>query len=517
MKDKVSIIIPVYNGANYMREAIDSALNQTYKNIEVIVVNDGSNDNGETSEIAKSYKDRIVYIEKENGGVSSAINLAIRQMTGDYFSWLSHDDIYYPEKIEHQMKEIKKYDDHTIIYSNFDFIDADGVKYDTVYLDHEMLTRKPDYAVFRGAISGTTLLIPKKAFDEYGLFDESLRCVQDYLKWFEMMNTYKFVHLDEVLGAWRVHDRQVTNTSPKVITEGNWLWTKMANDYPLERKIKLSGSEYLFYYELRQFLETTPYQEAIDNCRKHEENCLRKINKDAKEAEVAVVIIDNGNEVDLINTINSIKKQKSNKCNIIIEGKIKYEKYPNTKNREETLKRIKEDIYTFINAGNIVKEDWLKEQIPTMYLLNKAVVISNNKNYKDKELVDNLASFATPIDTVLFNNKYKVKYQNDYQYMYDMAKIGGSMIVTNKDYLEVFNKKYDIDSLFAYQELVIKEHLATQNQIAKLNYDIVCIYNKYAKTDKKVYMYEQCNELKELMFSRSFRLLKKYIDRKKKK
>ena len=68
----VSIVIPVYNGANYMREAIDSALAQTYENKEIIVVNDGSSDNGETDRIAKEYGDRIRYILKQNGGVSSA-------------------------------------------------------------------------------------------------------------------------------------------------------------------------------------------------------------------------------------------------------------------------------------------------------------------------------------------------------------------------------------------------------------------------------------------------------------
>ena len=90
---KVSIIIPVYNGANYVSEAIDSALAQTYKNIEIIVVNDGSSDDGATEKIAKSYGDRIRYFAKENGGVSSALNFGIRQMTGEWFSWLSHDDL----------------------------------------------------------------------------------------------------------------------------------------------------------------------------------------------------------------------------------------------------------------------------------------------------------------------------------------------------------------------------------------------------------------------------------------
>ncbi|MDR1982842.1 MAG: glycosyltransferase family 2 protein [Holosporaceae bacterium] len=88
----VSMVTPVYNGSNYMREAIDSALAQTYKNIEIIVVNDGSTDN--TEDIALSYGDKIRYFKKENGGVASALNLAIENMKGKYFSWLSHDDAY---------------------------------------------------------------------------------------------------------------------------------------------------------------------------------------------------------------------------------------------------------------------------------------------------------------------------------------------------------------------------------------------------------------------------------------
>ena len=71
---KISIIIPVYNGANYLRNAIDSALEQTYDNCEVLVINDGSSDDGATERIAAEYGERIRYFYKENGGVATALN-----------------------------------------------------------------------------------------------------------------------------------------------------------------------------------------------------------------------------------------------------------------------------------------------------------------------------------------------------------------------------------------------------------------------------------------------------------
>ena len=103
-KPLVSIVIPVFNGASFLNQAIDSALNQTYQNIEIIVVNDGSEDEGKTEAIAKSYGDKIRYFTKENGGCGTALNLAIREMNGDFFSWLSHDDIY--TKLYHYLHQI---------------------------------------------------------------------------------------------------------------------------------------------------------------------------------------------------------------------------------------------------------------------------------------------------------------------------------------------------------------------------------------------------------------------------
>ena len=149
---KVSVIIPVYNGENYVKEAIESALSQTYKNIEIIVVNDGSKDR--TEMICKEYKGKIKYFKKNNGGVSTALNLAIEKMTGEYFSWLSHDDLYYPNKIE---EEIKAMEENTIILSDYDLINEKGKVFNSVVLPHYLIKRNNQFALLNGLINGITL------------------------------------------------------------------------------------------------------------------------------------------------------------------------------------------------------------------------------------------------------------------------------------------------------------------------------------------------------------------------
>ncbi len=207
---KISIVIPVYNGSKYLQEAIDSALGQTYKNIEVIIVNDGSTDGGQTEKIVKSYGDKTRYFCKENGGVASALNIGIKEMTGEYFSWLSHDDVYYPNKIEVQVKYLNQeiHKDKIILYSNYDFID-----HNSQFISHKIFAPVEPYK-FRYAlitinhIHGCTTLIPKECFNKTGLFDEKLRTSQDYDMWFRLSNRYKFKHIPEILIKSREHKDQ---------------------------------------------------------------------------------------------------------------------------------------------------------------------------------------------------------------------------------------------------------------------------------------------------------------------
>ena len=212
---KVSVIIPVFNGSQYMREAIDSALRQTYKNIEIIVVNDGSNDNGKTDEIAQSYGEKIRYFKKENGGVSSALNVGIKNMKGDYFSWLSHDDVYTQDKIEKEINALKKRNNEkTVVLC--DSILVDKHCHPIVRIRKNISPGEFDWErsvmfITKHGANGCAFLIPRNAFEEAGYFDESLRYCQDILMWWKIfLAHYSLIIIPDKCVLSRVHESQET-------------------------------------------------------------------------------------------------------------------------------------------------------------------------------------------------------------------------------------------------------------------------------------------------------------------
>lgn len=281
MKDPlVSIIIPVYNGANFMRDAIDSALAQDYQNLEIIVVNDGSTDGGKTDAIAKSYGNKIRYFKKPNGGVSSAINFGLEKMKGEYFSWLSHDDLYYPDKVSTEIEYLKSHDllnKKVILYSDYTLVNKKGHKISHIIINHDLVEKKPIYALMRSLLNGNSILIPKSAWDKYGPLDTKLYCTQDYAKWFEMNKTYAFVHVPKTLIKSRYHAGQATNTDPRVKTEGNKFWLGMIKSIDEKGQKALNGSSYAYYYRLINFLENTPYDEALAYCKEQIKNYKKEI------------------------------------------------------------------------------------------------------------------------------------------------------------------------------------------------------------------------------------------------
>lgn len=228
----VSIVIPAYNAANYLAEAIESALAQTYPNIEIIVVNDGSKDNGATADVARQYGDKIRYIEKENGGSSSAMNVGIANMQGEWFSWLSHDDLYYPNKVQAEIDYLNTldidFDDVQVLQKHIfvasaDLIDGNGniiQKFGKKRIkETDRKINRPDGTLYliaepiQAGFHGCSCLIHKKAFEIVGGFDEKLRLLNDMDLWFRFYsNGYQIHYLPMVLVKGRVHASQISRS-----------------------------------------------------------------------------------------------------------------------------------------------------------------------------------------------------------------------------------------------------------------------------------------------------------------
>lgn len=238
-----------------MAEAIDSALSQTYENLEIIVVNDGSTDDGATERIIQSYGDRVRYIYKPNGGVSSALNEGIRNMRGKYFSWLSHDDAYTPEKVANQVRSLMEAGDSRAVAlcgrrqidKNSQFLgDArSALRFQNSCV---LCWQEALISLFKqGCYNGCAFLIPKTVFEECGGFHEGLRYSQDMLMWIQIfLHRYSLVYADTADVYCRIHDKQLTQTGRALYHSD----CKAIGDLVISELCDASNEKYnlLFYY-----------------------------------------------------------------------------------------------------------------------------------------------------------------------------------------------------------------------------------------------------------------------------
>lgn len=247
----VSVIIPVYNGADYLKEAIDSVLLQTYSNIELIVVNDGSTDGGETEKIAMSYGEKIRYFRKENGGVASALNKGIQEMSGEYFAWLSHDDIFYTEKIRRQV-ELLLCTNAKITACAYQIMNEYGIKRDVIGLEsyEDELLHINLFPLLNGMVSFCGVILHKSIFEKYGTFREDLRTTQDYEFLFRVLRNEKCVYSKEVLYAIRYHSMQGSRTISCFDEERDTLWSTFISQLETNEKELLYKNVYNFYYQI---------------------------------------------------------------------------------------------------------------------------------------------------------------------------------------------------------------------------------------------------------------------------
>lgn len=203
---KVSVIIPTYNCEKYICEAIDSVLNQTFQDFEIIVVNDGSTDN--TKDVLAKYNGRIRYFYQENKGVSSARNMGIKEANGEYIAFLDSDDMWLKDKLKTQVKILDSRSEVTLVYGRAKRIDQHGI----------VLDIKPTYPAIdaEGLLEGNristmTVMARKACFEEVGLFDKTIIVGEDTDMWIRIALRYKIVFLNEIQAIYRFHGGNISN------------------------------------------------------------------------------------------------------------------------------------------------------------------------------------------------------------------------------------------------------------------------------------------------------------------
>lgn len=214
---KVSVIIPMYNSAQNIGECIDSVINQTYKNIEIIVVDDKSIDN--SVEIVESKKDARIKLIKQptNLGVSKARNMGIKEASGEYICFLDADDFWTKDKIEKQISFIEK-NDYTFVFGGYEYIKK-GKKLRV----HVPMSLNYDEALKNTIIHTNTVMFNMKKLKKEDIYMPDIKRGQDTATWWQVLKKGVVAYgLDDVLAYYRVGEGRTLSSNKIIAAKRTW-------------------------------------------------------------------------------------------------------------------------------------------------------------------------------------------------------------------------------------------------------------------------------------------------------
>jgi len=237
---RVSVIIPTYNQDSYISEAIDSVLNQTYQDFEIVITNDGSTD--QTWQIIKEKKDpRIRYFSfSQNQGVSIAANHCIRQATGELIAILDSDNIFLPDKLEKQVNFLDENPGFDAVFTHAIIIDKNGNFHRGKESYFQQLFAQNNKNRFQwlnsffhsdNSLCNTSVLIKKKCYDQVGLYDPRLRQIHDLDFWIRLCLKSEIHILPEPLVLFRFHDRNISGITSENMIRHTWEMSQVLEHY----------------------------------------------------------------------------------------------------------------------------------------------------------------------------------------------------------------------------------------------------------------------------------------------
>ena len=209
-----SVIMPVYNGRKYFRDALQSALSALGDGDEIVVIEDGSEDGGVGDVVAAVSDPRIRYEYQDNGGVASALNHGLKIAQNPYFAWLSHDDLFLPDRLREDRKLRRLCPDIVTFSAFYLFNDAAGYLNLVNKLKFATSQHFPTRLLARRFLNGCTVSAPISTLIKCGMFDESLRHTQDYDMWLKILERQKFTYIERPTVLSRQHPEQDSKKLP---------------------------------------------------------------------------------------------------------------------------------------------------------------------------------------------------------------------------------------------------------------------------------------------------------------
>ncbi len=254
---KVSVVIPCYNREAYIAQTVDSVLGQTWENIELVVVDDGSTDG--SRDVLSGYGDRIRVMAHpggENRGQSASINMGLKHTDGEYVAILDSDDYWMPEKIEKQARYLMTHPDVGLVYANGWIVDARGERQFRRYKPnrHRELNEPGRVLMDCYFALPSNALFRRSILSESGLFDESLRTAQDHDMAIRVAEHARLAYLPEELWCYRRHDDSVSHRSTlQRWRNGFLILERAAARYPYPQRV-IRARRAVLHFRLGQCL-----------------------------------------------------------------------------------------------------------------------------------------------------------------------------------------------------------------------------------------------------------------------
>jgi len=226
----VSVIMPTYNRENYLRYAIDSVLNQTYKNLELHIIDDGSTDG--TRDLVNSYDDnRIKYYHQGNRGQSVARNVGIKNASGKFICFLDSDNLWKLDKLERQIKLMDENRDYQIIYGENEIINEDGQVQPTQQTIRRYSGNITEQLLIYNCINFNTTMIRIECFQEMGGINENTRAGEDYELFLKFSIRYRFMYVPEIFAQYRLMENRISSNHDKVLQSNHNILSNFIDEH----------------------------------------------------------------------------------------------------------------------------------------------------------------------------------------------------------------------------------------------------------------------------------------------